>query len=147
MRAPYVARPASAVAENGSHPDRLGGAVRNSDNTNDIAKQAHVLAKAKPNSKHWHAYDVIFAGKTIVTDSRDPEHDLARALLARGIRGMVEIIDAKTGKTRTFVNVEAAAKWCVGSNLERYKWKVPERSDSSPHAAEHAEPLLTVGRS
>jgi hypothetical protein len=31
------------------------------------------------------------------------------------------------------LNVEKAAPWCVGSNLERYKWKAPEVSDSSPH--------------
>src|SRR5687768_3359087 len=33
---------------------------------------------------------------------------------------------------------EKAAKWCVGSNLERYKWKPPEASDSSPHTGESA---------
>jgi hypothetical protein len=34
------------------------------------------------------------------------------------------------------VNIEKAAPWCVGSNLERYKWKAPEVSDSSPHTGE-----------
>ena len=34
------------------------------------------------------------------------------------------------------LNVEKAAPWCVGSNLERYKWKAPAVSDSSPHAGE-----------
>ena len=71
-----------------------------------------------------------------VTDSRDPEHDLARALLARGIKGNVTLHDGPTRKPRTVVNIEKAAPWCVGSNLERYKWKAPEVSDSSPHTGE-----------
>jgi hypothetical protein len=45
-----------------------------------------LFAKAKPNERHWYAYDVMFGGATIVSNSRDPEHDLARALLARGIK-------------------------------------------------------------
>ena len=39
--------------------------------------------------------------------------------------------DGPTRKPRTVVNIEKAAPWCVGSNLERYKWKAPEVSDSS----------------
>ena len=77
--------------------------------------------------------DVVFDGEIIVTDSRDPEHDLARALLARGIKGKVTL---PSRKPRTVVNIEKAAPWCVGSNLERYKWKAPEVSDSSPHTGE-----------
>jgi hypothetical protein len=34
----------------------------------------------------WH---VVFEGDTIVTGSRDPEHDACRALLARGVTGKV----------------------------------------------------------
>ena len=44
--------------------------------------------------------------------------------------------DGPTRKPRTVVNIEKAAPWCVGSNLERYKWKAPEVSDSSPHTGE-----------
>jgi len=33
-------------------------------------------AKQKPNDRHWYAYNVEFDGDLIVTDSRDPEHDL-----------------------------------------------------------------------
>ena len=70
----------------------------------------------------------------------DPEHDLARALLARGYRGRVTLIDGKTGTPRTRVDIEKAAPWCVGSNLERYRWKGRGTSDSSPYTAE--EPLV-----
>ena len=99
-----------------------------------------LIAKDKPNHRHWYAYDLVLDGETIVSNSRDPEHDLARALLARGIKGMVEVLDGRTGKPRSRVNIEKAAKWCVGSNLERYKWKPPEASDSSPHTGESAVP-------
>lgn len=75
-------------------------------------------------------------GETIVSDSRDPEHDLARALLARGITGVVEAIDGSTGKPRSKVNVGAAAKRCVGSNLDGYTWKQHEIGKDSPPAGE-----------
>ena len=79
---------------------------------------------------------MVFDGEIIVSDSRDPEHDLARALLAQGIKDNVTLHDGSTRKPRTVVNIEKAAPWCVGSNLERYKWKAPEVSDSSPHTGE-----------
>ena len=96
-----------------------------------------LFAKQKPNDRHWYGYDLLLDGETIVSNSRDPEHDLARALLARGIKGVVEVVDGATGKPRSRLkNIEEAAKWCVGSNLERYKWKPPEIADSSPPAGE-----------
>ena len=97
---------------------------------------AELHAKKKPSERNWHAYDVLFDGDLIVTDSRDPEHDLARALLARGITGVVTLVDGTSGKPRTHINIEKAAPWCVGSNLERYKWKGAERSDYSPQTGE-----------
>src|SRR6476619_3572208 len=74
--------------------------------------KAYLQPKRKPNDRHWYAYDVVFDGETIVTDSRDPEHDLARALLARGIKGKVTLHDGPTRKPRTVVNIEKAAPWC-----------------------------------
>jgi hypothetical protein len=102
--------------------------------------EVKLFAKEKPNGRHWYAYEVLLDGETIVSDSRDPEHDLARTLLARGITGVVEVVDGRTGIARSRVNVEKAAKWCVGSNLERYKCKSPEASDSSPRAGESTCP-------
>ena len=55
--------------------------------------KAHLHPKKKPNDRHWYAYDVVFDGEIVVTDSRDPEHDLARALLKRGIKGNVTLHD------------------------------------------------------
>ena len=55
-------------------------------------------------------YDVTFRGETVVKGSRDPETDLARALLSRGITGMVKVMDANTTKHRCTVDIEKAAK-------------------------------------
>jgi hypothetical protein len=86
-----------------------------------------LLAKNKPSDKHWYAYDVLLDGEIIVADSRDPAHDLARALLTRGIKGRVEVLDGKTGRPRYTVNIEAAAKRCMSSNLQERNWKPLER--------------------
>jgi hypothetical protein len=87
--------------------------------------KAYLHPKKKPNDRHWYAYDLVFAGEKVVSDSRDPDHDLARALLARGINGKVTLHDRNTGKARTIIDIEKTAHWCAGSNLERYKWKAP----------------------
>ena len=55
-------------------------------------------------------YDVTFAGEIVVERSRDPETDLARALLARGHTGTVTLLDGATGKPRTIINIEKAAR-------------------------------------
>ena len=55
-------------------------------------------------------YDVSFDGEIIVKGSRDPEPDLARALLAKGITGTIAVHDANTGKHRSTVDIEKAAK-------------------------------------
>jgi hypothetical protein len=55
-------------------------------------------------------YAVSFRGELIVTGSRDPECALARGLRARGITGKVKVIDADTGKHRSTVDIQKAAK-------------------------------------
>ena len=116
------------------------GALSFTQSRGTIIIRVELFAKTKPNDRHWYAYDVMFDGETIVSNSRDPEHDLARVLLARGIKGLVEVRDGRTGKPRSRVNIEQAAKMCRGSNLECYKWKPPEIADSSPLAGEMAIP-------
>lgn len=54
-------------------------------------------------------YNVTFGGVPIVVGSADPETDLARALLERGLTGTVTIRDGKTGIARTFIDIEMAA--------------------------------------
>src|SRR5262245_24381869 len=55
-------------------------------------------------------YSVIFRGKLLVERSRDPECDAARALLALGITGKLTMLDGKTGRPRTFIDIENAAR-------------------------------------
>jgi hypothetical protein len=48
-----------------------------------------------------------------VERSRDPEHDAARVLLAKGITGKLTLCDGKTGIPRTIIDIEKAAKLSV----------------------------------
>src|SRR6478736_1011109 len=91
-------------------------------------------------------YCVEFDGELIVVDSRDPEHDLARALLARGLTGKVTMLDAQTGKPRTVVDIAKAAELCVseesrdGLRIQAYR----ESPDSDSQAAEDDIVLPTI---
>ena len=91
-------------------------------------------------------YIVEFDGELIVVGSRDPEHDLARALLARGLTGKVTMLDANTGKPRTVVDIEKTAKLCVseesrdGLRIRKYRGS----PDSTPPTAEDEVVLPTM---
>jgi hypothetical protein len=65
-------------------------------------------------------YNVVVAGKLLVKRSRDPECDAARALLAKGLKGKVTIFDGNTGRPRTIINIEKAAKVCVKEGPLRF---------------------------
>ncbi len=54
-------------------------------------------------------YDVIFGEETIVSQSRDPEYDAARALQDRGLSGKFRTIDFVTGMPRMILDIEKAA--------------------------------------
>ena len=72
-------------------------------------------------------YCVDVRRRALVVDSRDPEHDLARALLARGLTGKVTMLDAQTGKPRTVIDIAKAAELCVseesrdGLRIRKYR--------------------------
>ena len=71
-------------------------------------------------------YGVTFRGELIVSNSRDLECDLARALLARGMTGPVTIVDPDTGRVRIIVNIAKAARLTVqegphGPRFVRYR--------------------------
>src|SRR6185436_12613769 len=77
---------------------------------------AYLTANRPPEGNHresWYLYDVEFDGEVIVKNSKDAECDAARVLLSRGISGKITMVDAKTGKPRTIVNIEKAAKVTV----------------------------------
>jgi len=94
---------------------------------------------------HSGRYAVSVDGQKIVANSRDPETDLARALIARGITGMVKLLDADTGKHRSTLNIEKAAKVTVREDRARgpcfTKWRpmpetLHERGEGQPPAGE-----------
>jgi hypothetical protein len=55
-------------------------------------------------------YSILFDGKLLVENSRDPECDAARALLAREYTGKLSLCDGRTGISRTIIDIERAAK-------------------------------------
>ena len=81
-------------------------------------------------------YSVIFQGECIVSRSRDPEPDAARALLAKGITGRITLLNGKTGKPRSIINIEKAAKLCTverswdGLRFDKVE-QTPRRAPSS----------------
>jgi hypothetical protein len=82
-----------------------------------------------------YVYSVIFDGKLIVDGSRDPECDTARALLPRGITGTLHMLDGKTGKPPTIINIEKAAGLTVGETGPRFR-KCRERDVSEASSPE-----------
>ena len=94
--------------------------------------QPRVPSKPGTPRDDYYLYDVVFDGEAIVTSSRVPECDAARALLDRGFTGSLAIIDAVTGKHRTTLNIEAAAKLTVSESRRQpprfAKWK-PDATD------------------
>ena len=73
----------------------------------------HLTARLHPKwvgGRDGYRYSVIFEGKLIVDRSRDAECDAARALVAMGHTGKLTMLDGKTGRPRTIINIEKAAK-------------------------------------
>ena len=80
--------------------------------------------------------NVCFAGEIIVERSRDPETDLARALLERGHTGKVTLVDGETGKPRTIIDIEKAAKVRTVETGTYPRFRRVETCAESPPAAE-----------
>ena len=138
MAPPHAARAAAAQAANDPRKyERLPGAFDNINTEGSQRKQhvAHLHAEQRGN-----LYEVSFDGEVIVRRSREPELDLARALLARGITGSVAILDGKTGRSRTTINLERAAKLSVREGPLRF---VPfqSRPNRSPAAETRSAPI------
>ena len=90
-----------------------------------------VLSPARPGR-----YDVQPGEEVIVRGSRDPEHDAARALLARGITGPMTTMRANGMVCMHLVSIEKTAHWSVreddvGLRLQRWK-PFPRRSVGVP---------------
>src|ERR1044071_1579393 len=88
----------------------------------------HLFAREtepKPGRRHVYLYNVSVDGDLVITDSPDPETDLARALLSRGMTGHVTLSDGITGKPRTIINIEDAAKLSTSEPSARRARFVP----------------------
>ena len=62
------------------------------------------LHPRKP-KKEGEVYSVIFHGELLVERSSDPECDAAWPLLAKAISGKLTMLDGKTGKPRTVIDL------------------------------------------
>jgi hypothetical protein len=82
-------------------------------------------------------YSVVFGGKLLVDRSRDPECDAARLLLAKGITGQLTLLDGKTGKPRTVIDIERAARLTVEetAGAPRFR-KYRQRGGSEGYSSE-----------
>ena len=85
-------------------------------------------------------YSVLFEGKLVVGRSRDPECDSARALLAKGITGKLTMLDGKTGRPRTIIDIEKAARLTVEETggVPRFR-KYRQRGGSEGYSPEKDE--------
>ena len=90
-------------------------------------------------------YSVLFEGQLLVDDSRDPECDTARALLAKGITGKLTMLDGKTGRPRTIINIEKAARFTLEETggIPRFR-KYRERGGSEGCSLETDMPRSDV---
>ena len=97
----------AAAPSLGSNRDRL-----NASNPTNQPKQARL-------HPHWvggrdgYRYSVLFEGQLLVGDSRDPECDAARALVAKGLTGKLTMLDGETGRPRTIIDIEKAARFTL----------------------------------
>ncbi len=83
--------------------------------------------------KVGYRWSVVFRSKLLVERSRDPECDAARALQARGYTGKLTLLDGKTGKPRTIIDIVRAARLTTeegprGPRFVKYRKTVVDRS-------------------
>ena len=91
-------------------------------------------------AKVGYRYSVIFRGKLLVEQSRDPECDAARAVLAKGFTGKLTLLDGKTGRPRTVIDIEKAAGFSVSEeNRDGLRFRRYVNPDNAPPTAESDE--------
>src|SRR5262249_39625176 len=91
--------------------------------------KAFLPPRSDPGSErnNYYLYDVVFNGETFFSDTRLPEFDACRVLLARSLTGTLVLADAVTGKNRLSLDIERGAKLTVREDQNRAprlaKWK------------------------
>ena len=124
MRAPpdMTRAPAGAWGSCTKESDLAGRTFPRTPNSQTQAPVARLCP-----ARHGDRYDVEFGGELLVRRSRNPEFDFARAVLAKGITGKVTVVDGKTGRARTTIDVEKAAKLTVREDRRKgpcfVQWK------------------------
>jgi hypothetical protein len=103
--------------------DQTGSQDRREDTEATAFGQVQLILHARDHSRRW---DGLLDGERIIDGSRDPEHDSARVLVARGITGTAATIDASTGATRMRFGIERFASTCTveranGLSIERWR--------------------------
>ncbi len=119
-------------------PQRLGGAK------NEARLHPHWVG-----GRDGYRHSVLYDGKLLVERSRDPECDAARALLAKGITGTLTLLDGKTGKPRTIIDIEKAAglETVEGGHGPKLRTQSRPNSPPSPETGSvwgHGMPTLTA---
>jgi hypothetical protein len=99
-------------------------------------------ARLHPVGKHG-SYNVLFEGKLLVERSRESELDACRAMFAQGVTGKLTILDGKTGRPRSIVDIEKAAKLTVKEGPLRFV-KTQETMPDQPHSPETDMPDTQV---
>jgi hypothetical protein len=90
---------------------------------------------------HKGRYRASLSGVLLVESSRDPEHDAARTLLARGITGRMTTIGLD-GKPRMHFDIETAARQQAvegNSGPKIVSWSGLDRSPARVEPSEAAE--------
>jgi hypothetical protein len=87
------------------------------------------------------SYSVIFDGKLLVERSRDPECDAARALLALGHTGKLTLCDGKTGKPRTIIGIERAARLTTEEGPNGPRFRRFRAVENEPTAPKDVQPI------
>lgn len=134
-----AARPDTGVSQFEPREDCHAG-ERDSLRDNAPQSQTQALVARLYPDRRGERYDVRFNGELLVRRSRDPECDLARALLAKGITGTVTILDGVTGKPRSAVIIEKAARLTVKEGPLRFA-----AYKSRPNRAPAGETRLPLG--
>ena len=87
---------------------------------------------------------MTFDDEIVVKGSRDPETDLARALLAKATTGKVMMLDANTKKHRSTIDIEKAAKLRTIETSTYPRFRKVETCAGTPYAGEDDLVLPTL---
>lgn len=153
MWPPTSERPAPPDGGNGPRKEDHAWRLISSINTpqSPAAQLAAILHRPQraDGVRYTGRWSVSFRGELVVEDSRNPECDLAKVLLARGFAGWVAILDEKTGRPRSFVDIRKAAlhRTVEGRSYPKFRSvRAAERAPTGETSKPLASPPAEIGR-